>query len=59
MTQYILDALMNGVLVALGLFVLWSFVGRMRDVEAGTRLGWASVAGAVSFAATLIVPLVI
>ena len=59
MTQYVVDALINGLLVALGLFVLWSFVGHMRHVKAATRLGWAAVAGVVSFAATLIVPVVI
>ena len=59
MTQYIADALMNGVLVALGLFALWSFVGRMREMTAAPRLGWAAVAGGVSFVATLIVHLII
>jgi hypothetical protein len=59
MTQYIADALINGVLVALGLFALWSFVGRMRDLPAAARLGWAAVAGGVSFVVTLIVPQII
>ena len=59
MTQYIADALMNGVLVALGLFALWSFVGRMREVETVTRLGWATVAGIFSAVVTIVLRLII
>ena len=58
MTQYIADAFINGLLVALGLFASWSFVGRMREIEAGARLGWAAVAGLVSFVVTLVVPMI-
>lgn len=57
MSQYILPALVNGIAVTAGLFVLWSVVGGMRQLSAGDRFRWALVAGAVSTVLTFVVSL--
>ena len=48
MSQYLFPSLINGFLVALGLFALWSFVTRMRELPPGTRATYAIIAGAIS-----------
>lgn len=55
MSQYILPSLINGVVVAAGLFVLWSLVGGMKQLPAGTRVGWAALAGVVSAVAAFVI----
>jgi hypothetical protein len=54
MTQIVLPALLNGVLVAGGLFILWSFVSRMRDASRSARARAALFAGAAAVAVTLV-----
>ena len=53
------QALINFIAVAGGLFILWSFVGRMRELPAATRAGFAVIAGMVSAVATLVVAWII
>jgi hypothetical protein len=48
MSQYLLPSILNGGLVALGLFALWSFVTGMRELPAGTRATYAVIAGVIS-----------
>jgi uncharacterized membrane protein len=55
MSAYIVPSLTNGLAVALGLFVLWSFVGGMKKLPASTRGTWAVVAGIVSAVVTFVV----
>ena len=57
MTEDVIQSLINGVAVTVGLFVLWSFVGGMRHLPASTRLNWALVAGAVSTVVAFVVRL--
>lgn len=59
MTQVLIQALVNFVAVAGGLFVLWSLVGRMRELPVSTRAGFAAVAGVVSASATLVIAWII
>lgn len=59
MTQDLIQALVNFVAVAGGLFVLWSFVGRMRELPVSTRAGFAVIAGVVSAIATLVITWII
>jgi hypothetical protein len=54
-SQDLIQILINFVAVAGGLFVLWSFVGRMRELPIGTRAGFAATAGGFAAVATLIV----
>jgi hypothetical protein len=54
MNQGILPVLVHFLAVAGGLFVLWSFVGRMRELPVGTRATAALLAGAVSVIVTLV-----
>jgi hypothetical protein len=55
MPEGILPALLNGIAVAGGLFVLWSLIGRMRELPAGTRASAAIFAGVVAVIVTLVV----
>jgi hypothetical protein len=55
MSQYLLPSLLNGGLVALGLFALWSFATGMREVPPGTRATYAIIAGAISAVVGLVV----
>ena len=55
MSQYILPSVINGVAVTLGLFILWSVVGGMKHLPAGTRAGWAGLAGLISAVAAFII----
>ena len=55
MSQYLLPSLINGGVVALSLFALWSFVTRMRELPTSARAQYAAVAGAVSAVFTLVV----
>jgi hypothetical protein len=55
MDQYAVSALVNGLAVAAGLFVLWSFVGRIRHTPVASRALAALIAGAVSAVITLAV----
>ena len=48
MAHDLIDAMVNGIAVLVGLFVLWSFVGGMKNVDASIRLKFAAFAGAVS-----------
>lgn len=55
MSQYILPSVVNGVAVTVGLFVLWSLVGGMKHLPAGTRAGWAGLAGLISAIAAFVI----
>jgi hypothetical protein len=55
MSQDILQSLINGVAVTFGLFVLWSFVGKMRELAPATRFQYALIAGVVSAAFAYVV----
>ena len=57
MAEDVIQSLINGVAVTVGLFVLWSFVGGMRRHPASTRFGWALVAGVVSTLVAFVVRL--
>lgn len=48
MSENIVQALIDGVAVAGGLFVLWSLVGRMKTKPASERFQYALLAGVVS-----------
>ena len=50
MGEYLLQALVNGAGVAIGLCMLWSFVG----TAPGSRAGHAAVAGLVSAVVTFV-----
>lgn len=54
MTPNVLPALLNGVFVASGLFILWSFVSGMRHASTGARARAALFAGLVAVVVTLV-----
>ena len=54
-SQDFIQVLINFVAVAGGLFVLWSFVGGMRELPVATRAGFAAVAGVFAAVATIVV----
>jgi hypothetical protein len=54
MGSYLVQALVNGIGVAVGLYVLWSFT----RTAPGRRAGYAAVAGLVSAVLTFVIPVV-
>lgn len=52
--QDFIQVLINFAAVAGGLFVLWSLVGRMRELPVAARAGFAAIAGAFAAFATLV-----
>ncbi len=54
-----IQAVINFIAVAGGLFVLWSLVGPMRQQSVGARAGFAAIAGAFAAVATIVVTWVI
>ncbi len=48
MTEDIVQPLINGVAVTAGLYILWSFIGRMADTPRSVRFQFALLAGVLS-----------
>lgn len=56
MTEYVVQGLFNGLVVTVGLYALWSFIGAMSP----RQRGWSALfAGLVSAVASIVITAVI